>query len=93
MLTKGITLAIINNEKGIDLIPFEKIEYIEPTFDQAFANNIGYFKSTSLTNRRIEFWDLFNKGYSLTKINKIMYPISMKTKIKSIIKKILGLYE
>lgn len=90
---KGITLTIINNEKGIDLIPFENIEYIEPTFDQAFANNIGYFKSTSLTNRRIEFWDLFNKGYSLTKINKIMYPISMKTKIKSIIKKILGLYE
>lgn len=90
---KGITLAIINNNKGEEYIPFNKIRYIEPTFEQAFENNKGYFKSTLQPPRRIEFLNLLNKGYSLYKINKTLYPTPVKTKIKSIIKKIFRLYE
>lgn len=90
---KGITLAIINNEKGLQFIPFNKIEYIEPTFEQVFDRNMGYFKSTPYTDKRMLFWNFYNKGYSLNKINKIMFPISTKKWIKSIIKKILRLYE
>ncbi len=90
---KGITLAIVNNSKAEKYIPFDKLEYIEPSFEQVFEGNNGYFKSTPLNEkRRIEFWNLHNNGYGLRKINRLMFPISMKTKIKRIIKRIFRIH-
>lgn len=86
---KGITLAIINTEKGGVSIPFHSLEFIETTVEEAFAKNGGYFKSVSPQPNRDEFWHLYKNGNNLTTIQRIMYPISFRIKIKRAIKQFL----
>lgn len=86
---KGVTLAIINNERILPFIPFNDLEYIEPTHEEAFANNGGYFKSVPPQPRKDEFWHLYEQGLLLENIKRMMYPVPIKSKIKRYVKHFL----
>ena len=88
---KGITLAIINNEKSICCIPFEKIYYIETTIEEALNNNMGYFKSVSFQPKRNVFSILFSEGKSVRYIRKTLFPVPFKQRIKIIIRKLFNI--
>ena len=85
---KGITLAIVNKVKGEILIPFDKLHYIEPSFDEAFDSNGGYFRSVPFQPKKSLFWEYILSGKNLCTVNKLLFPIPMNTKIKRVIKKL-----
>ena len=94
---KGITLAIINNHRIMYLLEgLDNVNYIEPTFDQVFSANSGYFKSVLFKESRTECFRMLNKGYSIDNIaNKLVkntYSFVIKDYIKFILER-LGLWK
>lgn len=85
---KGITLAIVNKLKGDTLIPFDKLHYIKPSFEEAFDSNGGYFRSVPFQPKKTLFWEYILSGKDLCVVHKLLFPIPMKTKIKRAIKKL-----
>lgn len=84
---KGVSLVIVNSDKGFNIIPFESIDFIEPSFEESFAKNQGYFKSVEWRTERDKFWNLHRKGYRLKYIYKVMFPLSFTEKAKKTIKR------
>lgn len=86
---KGVSLVIVNTNKGAKIIPFKSIDFIEPSFEEAFAKNQGYFKSVEMRTNRDKFWELHREGYGLKFIYKVMFPLSFTERVKKIIKKFI----
>ena len=93
---KGTSLVIINSEKGQKLYEQIKneIKYQEVDFNEAIKYNLSMISSVKKPKEReYIFKDLDDKGYEYIsqKYTKISLIKKIKSKIKRIIKKILGI--
>ena len=86
---RGLTLAIINKERGKKLLDFESIDYFRPSFEEAFATNGGYFKSTYASPKRENVISDLRNGHSLKYVKDKFFPISPYVQIKKFIKEII----
>ncbi len=69
---KGISLVMINSEKGLSFFDKVKnIEKIETSYNNAFKNNFAIEKSLSLTNNRKLFYDDYQKYGVIKTVNLI----------------------
>lgn len=85
----GLTLAIINKERGKTLLNFEEIEGFRPTFEEAFKKNYGYFKSAPVSPLRESVLSALRNENSLNYVKDFFFPVSSYVRIKKFIKDII----
>lgn len=87
---KGTSLIIPNSLKGIDIInQLEEVKLFETKLENALVQNDNLKEPTKTHEKREDFLADLNSGTPFDKAVNKYAPIRFKTKIKSIIKKIL----
>ncbi|MCQ2387257.1 MAG: Coenzyme F420 hydrogenase/dehydrogenase, beta subunit C-terminal domain [Clostridia bacterium] len=92
---KGVSLVLINSEKGKEIFEKQKIQLIiqEVSFDKSIMNNPSYNMSSKKPLDRQEFFDDLRKmKYEEIKIKYCKDNFSLYIKIKRFVKKLIKLF-
>jgi hypothetical protein len=81
---KGVSLVMVNSEKGKQIYEFLDKHEQETTYDLAFANNSCIEKSVPFSTKRAIFFDKWHNASIIPLINKLTVP-SLKVRIRKII--------
>lgn len=88
---KGVSLVIANSLRGEKFLMknMGNMDFIEVDASTAFAHNRGYFKSVTIPPKREDFWRMLNSDIPMNKIIRKLLPVTLKKRVKSVLKKLL----
>ncbi len=85
---KGVSLVMINSEKGKSIIRPDLVSFIESNYDDAFKGNPSIEKSVRIPKNRDVFWTYLSHNRDIIKLIRQITKTSFKKQIIKFLRKV-----